>query len=86
MLQLFGSVHLSQPAGGAAGRRSVSSPAEKVLGILLDENASDMPSRAVKPLLDQGNAPPLIGAVVLTAVTAATCAVAGILVRRRDVT
>ena len=61
-------------------------PAEKVLGILLDENASYMPYGLLQSLLDQGNAPPLVGAVVLTVVTAATCAVAGALVRRRDVT
>ena len=45
-----------------------------------------MPYGLLQSLLDQGNAPPLVGAVVLTAVTAATCAVASVLVRRRDVT
>ena len=45
-------------------------PAEKVLGILLDENASYMPYGLLQSLLDQGDASPLTGAVLLTAVTA----------------
>ena len=61
-------------------------PAEKVAGIVLDENASYMPYGALQSLLDQGNAPPAVGAAVLAATTIACCAVALVLVRRRDVT
>jgi ABC-type transport system involved in multi-copper enzyme maturation permease subunit len=61
-------------------------PAEKVLGILLDENASYMPYGLLQSLLDQGNATPVVGAIVLTAVTAVICAAAWMLLERRDVT
>ena len=61
-------------------------PAEKVLGIVLDENASYMPYGLLQSLLDQGAASPAVGAIVLTVVTAATGAAAWILVGRRDVT
>lgn len=101
VLQLFGSVLLGAVLFAALGvaiaficRSQPAAllvviglfPAEKVLGILLDENASYMPYGLLQSLLDQGNAPPLTGAIVLTVVTAATCVVAAILVRRRDVT
>ena len=61
-------------------------PAEKVAGIVLDENASYMPYGALQSLLDQGNAPPAVGALVLAGTTIVCCAVAWVLVRRRDVT
>jgi ABC-2 type transport system permease protein len=61
-------------------------PAEKVVGILLDENASYMPYGLLQSLLDQGNASPLVGAIVLTVVTMAMCALAWVLLERRDVT
>ncbi len=101
VLQLFGSVLLGAMLFAALGvaitficRSQPAAllvviglfPAEKVLGILLDENASYMPYGLLQSLLDQGNASPLAGAVVLTAVTAGTCAVAWALLERRDVT
>jgi ABC-2 type transport system permease protein len=61
-------------------------PAEKVLGILLDENASYMPYGLLQSLLDQGNASPLVGAIVLAIVTMAVCVLAWVLLERRDVT
>jgi ABC-2 type transport system permease protein len=61
-------------------------PAEKVLGILLDDKAAYMPYGLVQSLLDQGAASPGLAAALLTGTVAAFVVVAWVLLARRDVT
>jgi hypothetical protein len=62
-------------------------PAEKIAGLLLEENAAYMPYGLLQSLIDQGGATsPGMGAVLLSCVTATCVAVAWRLTAQRDVT
>jgi hypothetical protein len=62
-------------------------PAEKVLGLVVGDNAAYMPYGLLQSLLDQGGATtPGIAAIVLTATVAVVTAAALVLAGRRDVT
>jgi ABC-type transport system involved in multi-copper enzyme maturation permease subunit len=61
-------------------------PAEKILGLVLGDNASYMPYGLLQSTLDQGATSPGIAAALLAGTTVAVTIVAWALLRRRDVT
>ena len=61
-------------------------PAEKILGILIADNAAYMPYGLLQSALDQGTIEPGPAAALLAGTTLAVTAAAWVLLRRRDVT
>ena len=61
-------------------------PAEKVLGLVLAENAAYMPYGLLQSLIDQGSTPPGLAAVLLIGTVAVVTVAALVLTSRRDVT